>query len=247
MKTLLLFIVWVFVGCCMAGESISNIRRNVVNSSDGSSEINSGINLNGTRKKVVGNGRIISKQIEVGAFSGLKVFGVFELEIKCGSSKTAVSVKADSNLIDLIGFKVTDGTLDIAFQRAVSTHNSPVITIHTGQLSALELSGSCDAKLSGIKFGKFKLCLTGSCRVDLSGSGVKDLRVILNGACSLDASKLVSKNNVIDLGGSSEALIRSSGYVEVKADGASELKYIGTPILKRQLSGAASVLAVEDK
>ncbi len=242
MKLFLLFIAGSFGVCCNAQESITNIRRNVVNVKDGSSEVNSGVDLGKSDvKTVVGNGRVVSRKIKVEAFSILKATGSFRLEVKCGSTKPEIVVKADSNLIGLIDFKVKDGILNIAFTRPVSTGNPVKISVATDLFSAIELSGSSDAKISNLKSEKFKLFSTGSCRVDLSGGGVKELHATLEGACSVNASKLISVDNFIRLGGSSEAYIRSDGSINVSADGASELKYIGNPKIEQHLSGAASI------
>jgi hypothetical protein len=225
-----------------AGNTVSNVRKNVVNISDGSSRINSDIQVNGSM--LIGNGKIVSRKLKMAPFTALKVSGAFDVKVNIGDlADNEVEVSADSNLQNMIKVESRDGRLNIYNDGAFRSSRTVVIRIRVSKLQTVESSGAGTLNLHDINSESLTLRCSGAVHVILHSGAVKRLDAVMSGTAELDARAVNIAGIIIELSGSSEALVCSDGHIDVQASGVSELKYTGKAKIKQKLSGAASVSA----
>ena len=104
---------------------------------------------------------------------------------------------------------------------------------------AVELTG---ASKSTVNVGASRLAinLTGASELTGTGSG-SELRADLSGASRLVTVEYPVSNAALDLSGASSARIWVADALTVKASGASNVRYRGTPRVNSTLSGASTV------
>lgn len=127
------------------------------------------------------------------------------------------------------------------------------------ELRRIKLSGACSAEASGfsgnnldidmagasdadlkVDFDKVNIELTGTSDLVIAGS-TDELKVDMSGTSSLDALSFESKNGDITTAGVSSAKVFITRFLEVQANGASDVKYKGDPKLDVDEGRASSV------
>lgn len=82
---------------------------------------------------------------------------------------------------------------------------------------------------------------SGASSISLTG-GAGDLVLDVSGASSADLEQFPVSIVLADLSGTSSAVVKASGTLDVEASGASELSYLGNPTLESvDTSGASTV------
>jgi hypothetical protein len=210
---------------------------------------------------VRGSGRIVSRDVEVSAFTGLEVSATFAVTVFVGDAP-AVNVRADDNLIDLLDVGVQGSTLRIGLepdtQVASATLQADVVVTSLDSLvvsgaSVVRLSDGLDAdslsvELSGassiigpVQIGDGTLVLSGASRATLSGSATS-LSVEASGASELGSRDLSIGDATIDLSGASHAEVTVTGTLSAGAAGASTILYAGSPTVSRSETSGASTI-----
>jgi phage shock protein PspC (stress-responsive transcriptional regulator) len=140
-----------------------------------------------------------------------------------------------------------------------------LVTITLPRLERLEISGACDADVSGFRDAPFRLEASGAAmakvdvnvprieldlssasQVDLRGSA-NELRVEGSSASQLDALKLHAERANLELSSASQAQVHASNDLKVDLSGASSVSYAGNPSnIEKNLRGASSLEQVKD-
>jgi hypothetical protein len=140
-----------------------------------------------------------------------------------------------------------------------------LVTITLPRLERLEISGACDADVSGFRDAPFRLEASGAAmakvdvnvprieldlssasQVDLRGS-TNELRVEGSSASQLDALKLHAERANLELSSASQAQVHASNDLKVDLSGASSVSYAGNPSnIEKNLRGASSLEQVKD-
>jgi phage shock protein PspC (stress-responsive transcriptional regulator) len=146
-----------------------------------------------------------------------------------------------------------------------SGSNPILVTITLPRLERLEISGACDADVSGFRDAPFRLEASGAAmakvdvnvprieldlssasQVDLRGSA-NELRVEGSSASQLDALKLRTERASIELSSASQAQVHASNDLKVDLSGASSVSYAGNPSnIEKKLGGASSLEQVKE-
>ena len=175
-------------------------------------------------------------------FTRVEASGINGLQIKCGSPEEKVQLQGESNILPLIETRVEDGTLHIGPKQGESfSSNQPIqVTLFMDNLDNLELSGSVDSQVSGLKSDRLNLDLSGSAKVKLEGTARK-LDLDMSGASSASAMGLMVDDVRADMSGASKAFVAPRNTLEVDGSGASSVAYQGNPQVSKDLSGAAQL------
>jgi len=210
---------------------------------------------------VEGSGDVVSRRIDVTAFSRLQVSGTFTATVSVGDAE-AVTIRIDDNLVDRLDVRVTGDTLHVGLRSGTSVTDATLeadITVRS--LSALDVSGASDVTLAdplasdalslavsgasrltgAVAVGEGRMEVSGASDVELTGSATT-CAVTVSGASSLSAGQLTIDRLEIDLSGASDADVAVTGTLSAGASGASSLRYTGSPtVVRSETSGASSI------
>ena len=178
----------------------------------------------------------------------------------------AVSVTGKESDIDELEVNSSAGKLEISYEEKWkwswnNNRSKMVINITLPRLSAGDFSGACKVDLQGftneeemslVFSGASKGLIEGlhadKLKIELSGAsdckitGHTDyLKVEASGASHLKALDFFARNVDVDASGASSAQVHVQKSLKVDASGASHVKYKGSPVIIKDLSGAASL------
>ena len=210
---------------------------------------------------VVGSGDIVTVEESISGFDRLDISHTFDVDI-IQSQTYSLVVELDDNLVEYLVIEQRGDTLVLSLEDNQSYNRITLkALISMPTLRALEASGASDVKftqfsssnpfdldVSGassaegdIEAGDVSVDISGASDVVLSGSG-GDLKVDASGAGEADLEEFPVNDADLDLSGASDVTVNVSGTLDVRADGASEVKYVGSPTFGTvDVSGGSTV------
>lgn len=208
---------------------------------------------------------IVTKKFKVANFKSIELGSAFEVHVHKGNVY-AVSVTGKESDIDELEVSSSAGKLEISYEEKWkwswnNNRSKMVINITLPRLSAGDFSGACKVDLQGftneeemslVFSGASKGLIEGlhadKLKIELSGAsdckitGHTDyLKVEASGASHLKALDFFARNVDVDASGASSAQVHVQKSLKVDASGASHVKYKGSPVIIKDLSGAASL------
>lgn len=210
----------------------------------------------------------ITKTFDFKDFNRVNIGGAYEADIAFGKEYqvTAFGRERDFEKMDL---RVIDGQLEvnqkifggfcfICFIKPVK------INVTMPKLEQFTLSAAAKAEISGFNLSKLaveasgateatlnstvkdlNLDVSGSSQVTLSGSG-QSLKVKASGASEITGYDFPVSEAGLDLSGASEAQVNVKDNLNVKASGASQINYLGSPEITSELTGASELLRLDN-
>jgi hypothetical protein len=208
---------------------------------------------------------IVTKKFKVANFKSIEVGSAFEVHVHKGNVY-AVSVTGKESDIDELEVSSSAGKLEISYEEKWkwswnNNRSKMVINITLPRLSAGDFSGACKVDLQGFSneeemslvfSGASKGLIEGlhadKLKIELSGAsdckitGHTDyLKVEASGASHLKALDFFARNVDVEASGASSAQVHVQKSLKVDASGASHVKYKGSPVISKDVSGAASL------
>ena len=208
---------------------------------------------------VKGTGAIVTQEINVSEFTGVKLEIAADIYITQADAFT-VSVTGQQNIINELERDVNNGTWEVEFDRCVKNYNE--LTIHitmpeTGYLSIsgsgtiygentldvndiyLSISGSGDMILD-LDATKVEAKISGSGQMKLKGE-TERAEYKISGSGDYSAFNLLS--NVVDvkISGSGDAEVFAKDYLDVEITGSGDIYYKGNPSLDVSVTGSGRV------
>ena len=208
---------------------------------------------------------IVTKKFKVANFKSIELGSAFEVHVHKGNVY-AVSVTGKESDIDELEVSSSAGKLEISYEEKWkwswnNNRSKMVINITLPRLSAGDFSGACKVDLQGftneeemslVFSGASKGLIEGlhadKLKIELSGAsdckitGHTDyLKVEASGASHLKALDFFARNVDVEASGASSAQLHVQKSLKVDASGASHVKYKGSPVISKDLSGAASL------
>ena len=105
----------------------------------------------------------------------------------------------------------------------------------------IDISGASHLKGNIQCTGKAELDISGASHIDLTGTA-KDLVLHAVGACQADLSSFTVQNAGVGLSGASHAMVNLNGRLDTRLYGASNLRWLGSPIMgEMEIAGASSI------
>ena len=198
-----------------------------------------------------GSGNISNQTKTVGEFTGVKVAGGFEVEIKTGLTQNVV-VEADDNLIKYINVNVVAGELKISLDEIGVRNAHLKVFITAPRISSVKTSAGAEVvvkdelksdktiNLSASSGSNIKAALDApEVKVEVSSSGelelsgkTKDFHAKSSSGSSVAATGLLSENSFVDVSSGGNVHVYASVSLDANASSGGNVYYRG---------GAASV------
>lgn len=208
---------------------------------------------------------IVTKKFKVANFKSIDLGSAFEVHIHKGNVYS-VAVTGKEKDIDELEVRSSSGKLTISYESSWNwgwnnNRSKLVVNITLPRLESGEFTGACKVDLQGFTDEEeMRLLFSGASkgtaeglradklRIELSGasdfrlSGQSDyLKVDASGASNLKALEFLSRNVDVEASGASNASVHVQKSLKVDASGASHVKYKGSPLINKDISGAASL------
>ncbi len=217
-------------------------------------------------KSIHGTGNVVSVSRNVSGFSGVSISSAMDLYVKQDSS-FSVRVETDDNLQQYIIVEQENGVVFIKQQHSVNLDPTGKIKVYVSAplFKSMEATGACtifsenmissdqpiDIDLTGasdarveLKSPKISADLTGASTIELKGE-TKEFSVDGSGSSNIKCYDLRTEATYIDISGACEAEVTASVKLDVKASGASDVRYRGNASVSQDVSGAGSVKKVD--
>jgi hypothetical protein len=215
----------------------------------------------GNIERITGNNQVTSESRSVGEYETLEIHGDYTVHLIQGPA--SITLHGESNLLQTIDLEVKGNRLEIrTASNKIVKANEPlyVVVTHPGIKSIQAYGGSKVKTESGILSGteielrgdgavqfdlnlQYTRCdihLSGASQVYLSGEG-ETLEAALNGACNLDSGDFTCRIARIEGNGAGNVTVNATDTLSAELNGAVQLYYKGTPVLKTDTTGASSV------
>ena len=203
-----------------------------------------GVEIQNNPNSVRGSGVLVSRRVDLPAFTAIEIGGVFDSTVIVGGTESYVVVHADDNLLDKIRLEVRNGCLAVYPEGNISTVSRWKLEVFLPSLQSLETSGSCSVRVGRFHTDKLRLSLSGVSSCTLTGAADL-LEAELSGASKLVAKDFQCNEVDIDTSGASHAEVFVLSSLEADASGASSVTYKGNPQTRRtNTSGVGSVRSV---
>jgi len=208
---------------------------------------------------IKGNGDVVKEDRSVSGFDGISVGGAFDVFLTQGSTE-ALTIEAESNLMEYIETEVIGGTLRIKSEENLKPNKSIKLYITLKDIKELDVSGACDiVSENRLKLDDLELDVSGAADVELSlelnkleadFSGASDIQLAgsaneleldISGAGELDAMEFEVEKVRLEVSGAASAKVFATSELDVEVSGAATVKYKGNPQVNSEVSGAGSV------
>jgi len=207
----------------------------------------------------------ITKKFKVANFKSIELGSAFEVHVHKGNTYALMVTGREKDLADL-EVSVSAGKLEMGYEVGWNwgwnnSRSKMVVNITLPRLESGDFSGACKVDIQGftneeemrlifsgaakglvdgLRTDKLKMELSGASDCKITGQS-DYLKVEASGASHLKALEFFTRNADIEASGASSAQIQVQKSLKVDASGASHVKYKGSPIITKDLSGAASL------
>ena len=208
---------------------------------------------------------VVTKKFKVANFNSIELGSAFEVHVHKGNVY-AVSVTGREKDIEDLEVSSSSGKLEIGYEagwkwtwnnnRSKLVVNITLPRLNSGDFSgaskvdlqgfsneeemSLIFSGASKGLIEGLHADKLKIELSGASDCKISGH-TDYLKVEASGASHLKALDFFARNVDVEASGASSAQLHVQKSLKVDASGASHVKYKGSPVIVKDLSGAASL------
>nr|WP_314441836.1 head GIN domain-containing protein [uncultured Sphingomonas sp.] len=193
-------------------------------------------------------GPTVSRNYQVGAFTGLEVSGPFDVNVATGKA-VSVAATGDQRLLDNTEVVVEDGKLKIrprkSSWRANMTWGSRAATTFTVSVPALEsanIRGSGDINVDKVSGQRFAGAIAGSGNLRLPQVAVNQLALAIAGSGEITVAG-TARNASYDIAGSGD--LDASGLRSVDADasisGSGDIRAQATGTAKARVAGSGDI------
>ncbi|WP_321397819.1 head GIN domain-containing protein [Emcibacter sp.] len=151
------------------------------------------------------------KSYDLKEFDRIEIDSSVDFEIEVGR-KQSVKVEASEETLERLDIFVRGHTLTIRHKRGKYRNWSgekPEINISMQVLEQLEINGSADGAIKGLKGKRFNLELNGSGEIDLSGR-VGRLDVELNGSGEVVGDKVNTEHASVEINGTGDVTLEGT-------------------------------------
>ena len=211
-----------------------------------------------------GTGEVTINEVQFSDYSGLRVSHAFEAFVRFSDTEEKIEIEANDNLHDKIIVRKEGNDLIVRLVNHTNVKGNATLRVYitTKNISYFDISGASTLLLENE-------LNTPTAKIDVSGASAftgeiytSELRLIASGASDMalfgntdliDASlsgsskiggyDLITKQLDIRLAGASDAYMTTMESIDIKASGASTLKYKGDAIVNsKDLSGASVII-----
>ena len=194
-------------------------------------------------------------------FDELEISDAIRVHVVAGPS-FHVEVTGERNDLDDLNIFVQDGKLTARYNNSWRKRQRMDIDITMPDLASVDFSGAVHATIDDFEnLPSIEIDLSGASQCDFEGSGttlkfdvngasqlnafgkMKFLDGEASGASQLNALELETEESDLDVSGASDAKVWVTRLLDVKASGASNVRYRGNPKVEKEVAGGSSVRA----
>jgi len=175
---------------------------------------------------VNGSGPVESLEVDLSAFDGVNVIGTCNVDIQIGEPQS-VEFYAQSEVLDVMTYKVNDGMLQIGFKPDYTVNTSEEIRaeITIPSVSFAGITGAADFEFSGEQQDALDIYITGAGNVEAFDMAVKDCNIRISGTGNCEVNVITS--------------------LDIVVSGVGNIWYMGTPTVTTDISGVGEVTPVD--
>lgn len=212
---------------------------------------------------IEGDGKIVSKQVDIGGVTGIKLDCLADVEIVTDSSlpdRTA-EITAESNIIELVDLEKHGSTLKISTKSCILDHEPVIIRLKMKKPATIKVNGSgtvlckdtvlcdeLDLDISGsgsiemnIDAHAVNSRINGSGDISLGGK-TRKLKVTINGSGEVKSFDLKSEKAFVNINGSGDCNCYAMHELDVKIAGSGDVYYKGDPRLTYSVRGSGNLI-----
>ena len=199
------------------------------------------LDVDGHRVRIRGSGHVVTETRTVSPFSRVSASGIGRLILQPSDSEF-VEVRADDNLLPLLGTEVRGGTLFLGPDSDTDFGEITEIVYTVGylQLNRIAISGVMEGEALAIDTDFLSVGLSGVSSLRIAGWAL-DHDVQVSGVSTYHAGELETSLTVITASGVSSGVVWVSEELDATASGASWIRYKGDPVVHASVSGAGTV------
>ena len=177
---------------------------------------------------LAGSGVSETDERQVDTFSEVESLGSIDLSIRVGE-QIAVVVRGDDNLLEHIITDVSGDRLTVSMKNGSYSTNAPLeVDITLPALTELELIGSGDAQIQGLRGGDLTLVVQGSGDVVATGQ-VEHLQARISGSGDMALRELRAQTVHAKVHGSGDMEVHAEEKLTASVHGSGEIDYWGDP------------------
>ena len=184
------------------------------------------------RDKKQFSGDMITKDLDLPAFTSIRVKGAIQLEVAVGESQEVV-LEATDEWLDRILMEVDEDELVIDMKTRkrgfnFESDNSPTVTIKMPSLTGFRVDGAVDADIANVDAESFDFEMRGAGDIDISGS-CKSLEVDVRGAGDINLEDLKCGAVKVELKGVGDVSVYASDSINAVLAGMGNIDVYGGP------------------
>jgi len=180
-----------------------------------------GCDSNGNQT-INGTGDVESMEVELSAFEGVNVTGTCNVDIQIGEPQS-VEFYAQSEVLDVMTYEVSDGILQIGFK--------PDYNINTSKEIRAEIT------IPSVYFAG----ITGAADFELSGAKQDVLDIYITGTGNVDAFDMVVDDCNIQISGTGNCEVHVIDNLDIVISGVGNIRYRGNPTVTTDVSGVGDI------
>jgi hypothetical protein len=192
-----------------------------------------------TSSGVQGSGVAATSTRALPNFSGIDLAGSNNVTVMAGARQSVV-VHADTNLLSRVTTQVKAGKLIIGDVGSFAAKSPMYVEVSVPSLAALDLSGSGNITVTGIKAARLTVILPGSGDISASGS-VTRLNISIDGSGNAQCSGLIARNVDAVVSGSGDIFVTATQSLDAKVAGSGAVLYSGNPQVTTSITGSGDV------
>ncbi|MCP4459972.1 MAG: DUF2807 domain-containing protein [Cytophagales bacterium] len=191
-----------------------------------------------------GDGNVLEQELELSAFDRVSLVGPVSLSITQGSNQSVI-VRAESEMMENLDYKVSSGTLRIGFEENVNcfkTDHGVWVNVTLPTIEAVSVSGSSEIiSNADLELDELTIQSSGIANVSLSGTVGKQV-LDAEGVLNVSNFDLLSGITRIYISGSGNMDISCSDELDIDVDGSATVRYKGNPAISQNVSGSLDLI-----
>ncbi len=209
---------------------------------------------------VKGRGGIISRELHLDPFHSFTIPGSAKVILTQGESQKVI-VEGQSNIIDLIELRITNGNWHIGYEECIEDYDELVYYITIPEIRSMGVAGSGSIETNGLITGEvleIKIGGSGNVQVvgnfdeihgEISGSGNITLSGVafyeefdIAGSGNIYSYDLIAREADIRIAGSGDAKVNVAALLEVQITGSGNVYYKGNPEIDVSIVGSGNLI-----
>jgi hypothetical protein len=198
-------------------------------------------NSNVTSEVVRGSGNVVTESRPVSGFSRVELAGTGNIIITQGDTESLI-VEAEDNLLPYLTTEVRGERLILDQPDNVTLENTEPIIFHVTLIDLAEVgvSGTGSIASDNLDVESLSAYLSGTGTITLAGN-VDQQTINLSGSGNYQGSDLLSREALITIAGTGNALVNSTDILNATISGTGFVQYLGSPQVTENISGVGGV------